>query len=55
MYTRMHNAASQRGIEKAGLVKQGRIVRLIFPFVSENFGFAYRPHRWRSLAITNNR
>jgi RimJ/RimL family protein N-acetyltransferase len=47
MITNVNNVASQRGIEKAGFTRQGRIIRLVFPYLSENAGLTYRGHRWR--------
>jgi RimJ/RimL family protein N-acetyltransferase len=45
MITNVKNQASQRGIEKAGLTRRGRIVRIRLPSGNEDRFFVYRAHR----------
>jgi ribosomal protein S18 acetylase RimI-like enzyme len=46
MITNVRNRASQRGMEKAGLVRRGRITRWTFAYLPEHYGLTYRSHRW---------
>jgi RimJ/RimL family protein N-acetyltransferase len=46
MITGSQNSASQRGIEKAGLVRSGWVARWVFPFIPNCYSPVLRSHRW---------
>jgi hypothetical protein len=46
MVTSVKNIASQRGMQKAGLSYQGRVVRLIFRQFLADRSISFRGHRW---------
>jgi len=50
MMTGVGNAASRRGIEKAGFTRRGRIVRFVFSHLPGEPAFTYRGHRLGFLA-----
>jgi hypothetical protein len=41
------NVSSRRGVEKAGLISEGRIVRIMLPYLPGQPGLIWRGHRWR--------
>ncbi len=46
MITSSTNTASQRGIEKGGLVRRGSILRVVFPYLAGEPAVTFRGHRW---------
>jgi RimJ/RimL family protein N-acetyltransferase len=57
MITSIRNAAAQRGIEKAGFVRQGKIMKLVFPFPANHVSVCWREFRrkkYKHLKGTRN-
>ena len=46
MITSVNNLASQRGMQKAGLQFQGKILRLVFSYLPGEASLTFRGHRW---------
>ena len=54
MITNINNLSSQRGMQKAGLLPQGKIFRLSFSYLPEEAGLTFRGHRWSQSSKYQN-